>query len=69
MNKEVIDSILLANSYFIACKIQSHTNCNCPKTDIARKYLFSKIQKALKDKKSKKANRFSLVSCINFFLN
>jgi hypothetical protein len=44
MNKTEVDSILLANSYLIKCKLD---NCEPQRIDIARKYLTSKINKAL----------------------
>jgi len=59
VEKQVIDSILLANSYLISCKIRN--NGNCPKSELARKYLVSKIEKALLEKKkinSKKPSSF-----------
>lgn len=44
MSKEEVDSILLANRYLIECKC---TKPLCPKTELARKYLTSKIKRAL----------------------
>jgi len=41
-----IDSILLANWYLTMCKLQSKSH-KCSKTELARKYLVSKINKAL----------------------
>jgi hypothetical protein len=42
--KQDVDSILLANWYLIKCKMERPS---CPKTELARKYLVSKINKAL----------------------
>lgn len=43
--KEDINSILLANWYLTMCKLTCGQSCK--KTDLARKYLVSKINKAL----------------------
>lgn len=42
--KQDIDSILLANWYFIKCRIESPSS---DKTELARKYLVSKVGNAL----------------------
>jgi hypothetical protein len=42
MSKKEVNSILLASKYFTLCKCEKP---NCPKTEIARKYLTSKIRK------------------------
>lgn len=52
MRKAEIDSILLVNLYFTGYKIK---NPNSPTTELVRKYLSSKIVKALADRK--KTNR------------
>ena len=44
--KADIDSILLANWYLTMCRLQSKTH-TCSKTELARKYLVAKINKAL----------------------
>lgn len=44
MRKTEIDSILLVNWYFTTCKL---TKPSCPKTEMARKYLLKKVNKAL----------------------
>ena len=44
MEKQDIDSILLANFYFIKCKFE---NPVCSKTEIARKFLSDKIRNIL----------------------
>jgi hypothetical protein len=44
MSKREVDSILLANKYFTVCK---RCNPDCPKTELARKYLSSKIKSVL----------------------
>jgi hypothetical protein len=58
MEKQDIDSILLANYYFLKCRFD---NPLCYKTDLARKFLLRKIRKALtkkteKTEKSQKSN-------------
>lgn len=45
MSKDQIDSILIANSYLTKCKCES--DC-VNKTELARKYLSTKIRKALR---------------------
>ena len=52
--KQDVDSILLANYYFIKCKVE---NPLCHKTELARKYLVAKIKGALSDRKSKLENQ------------
>jgi hypothetical protein len=47
MDKQDIESILLANWYFIKCKFDSP---KCDKTEFARKFLVEKIKKVLKDR-------------------
>lgn len=49
--KQDVNSILLANYYFMMCKID---NPDCKETELARKYLTSKIEKALSDRSKKK---------------
>jgi hypothetical protein len=44
MKKQDVESILLANWYFIKCKMESSSK---DKTELARLYLVSKIDKAL----------------------
>ncbi len=48
MSKKEVNSILLANKYFTLCKCQKPS---CPKTELARKYLTSRIRKALNPNK------------------
>ena len=61
MNKKDIESILLANWHFTMCKIQ----CNdFEKTELARKYLVSRIRKTLLDRiyeKSVSSKVFSFI--------
>lgn len=45
--KKDIDSILLANYYFTKCKIENPIS---DKTELARKYLVQKLNKALIDR-------------------
>lgn len=56
MDKQVIDSILLANSYLICCKLN---RVECSKSELARKYLVSKVKKALLEKSNSKKPYFS----------
>ena len=44
MRKTDIDSILLVNWYFTTCKL---TKPSCPRTEMVRKYLLKKVNKAL----------------------
>jgi hypothetical protein len=60
VEKQVIDSILLANSYLISCKMR-----DCSKSELARKYLVSKIEKALLEKRKSTSKKPS--SFMNFF--
>ena len=53
MEKQDIDSILLANCYFLKCKFD---NPLCQKTDLARRFLLRKIRKALTKKGDKSQN-------------
>ena len=48
MSKTELDSILLVNLYFTGCKLQKP---HCPRTELVRKYLSKKINKALVEKK------------------
>lgn len=49
MRKIEIDSILLVNLYFTGCKLNKP---NSPITELVRKYLGKKVDKALIDRKS-----------------
>ncbi len=55
MSKKEVDSILLANRYFTLCKCSEP---KCHKTELARKYLSSKIRRVLYPK------RFSSIKSI-----
>lgn len=44
MSKQELESILLVNMYFTYCRLKRPT---CAKTDLLRKYLMKKIDKAL----------------------
>lgn len=46
MMKTDVDSILLANWYLTMCRLKSGSH-KCSKTELARKYLVSKINRAL----------------------
>lgn len=52
MNKPEVESILLANLYLIKCKLDMNTGEN--KIDLARKFLTTKINKALVERSCKK---------------
>lgn len=58
MSKREVDSILLANKYFTICK---RCSPDCPKTELARKYMTSKIKSVLyPDKFSRFKSFFSI---------
>jgi hypothetical protein len=44
MSKQELNSILLVNAYFTDCRLKRPT---CAKTDLVRRYLMRKIDKAL----------------------
>lgn len=44
MSKQELNSILLVNAYFTDCRLKRPT---CAKTDLVRRYLMKKIDKAL----------------------
>jgi hypothetical protein len=56
MEQEQIESILLANWYLIKCKMESKSH-KCDKTELARKYLVSKIRKALSERTFVKSDK------------
>lgn len=62
MSKEEVDSILLVNDYLIECKCHRPT---CEKTELTRKYLTSKIKKALK----RRNKRSPIKAFFNFILS
>jgi hypothetical protein len=64
MNKQDVDSILLANWYFIKCKMDSPSDS---KTELARKYLVAKIGKALIDRSKVRSNAIKAFVFIPFF--
>lgn len=47
MSKPEVDSILLANWYYTKCSLDKPT---CEKTELAKKYLVNKINKALTER-------------------
>jgi hypothetical protein len=61
MIKTDVQSILLANSYYIQCKKRG-----CEKSELARKYLTVKIRKALSERK--KSNKASILNLILFII-
>lgn len=65
MNKEEIESILLANWYFTTCRL---CKPSCEKTELARKYLTDKIRKALINKNQKKTKLIKALSIFISFL-
>lgn len=60
MKKQEIDSILLANWYLTKCQIESPSS---DRTELARKYLVTKIDKVLTDRK-----RFTQSNPVKAFL-
>jgi hypothetical protein len=62
MSKEEVDSILLVNKYLIECKCSKP---QCPKTELARKYLTLKIKRAL-NRKHSVSSKALLVSLFSF---
>lgn len=64
MNKQDVDSILLANWYFIKCKMESPSD---GKTELARKYLVAKIGKALIDRSKVRSNAIKAFVFIPLF--
>lgn len=54
MNKQDIESILIANWYLIQCKSNSSSS---DKVELARRYLVSRIEKALIDRRNKNKNQ------------
>ena len=63
MRKTEIDSILLVNWYFTTCKL---TKPSCPRTEMVRKYLLQKVNKALVSNDKPIGNR--LISKVFVFL-
>ncbi len=61
MNKPDIESILLANWYLINCKKSNGVDCDS--VNIARKYLTTRINKALVERK----NRSTRASFLSYF--
>ena len=57
MRKAELDSILMVNLYFTGCKLQKPY---CPRTEMVRKYLAKRINKALVERNS--TGRTSLTS-------
>lgn len=67
MSKQDVDSILLANWYFIKCKMESPSG---GKTELARQYLVAKIRKALIDRSMVRSNAikaFIFIPLFNLF--
>jgi hypothetical protein len=62
MNKQDIDSILLANWYFTTCKIESPSS---ERTELARKYLVSKVGRVLGERVQTNTN--PIYSLFSFF--
>jgi len=57
MRNSELNSILLVNLYFTGCKLQKPS---CPRTEMVRKYLSKRINKALIERNS--TGRTSLTS-------
>jgi hypothetical protein len=66
MNKQEIESILLANYYFTTCRL---CKPSCEKTELARKYLTNRIRKALTEKSYKRTNSIKALSIIFTLFN
>lgn len=64
MKKQEIDSILLANTYLVKCKLQSSP---CDRQELARKYLTSQIKKTL-EKRQILNQEFFFIKVFSFFL-
>lgn len=56
MKKEDVNNILLINEYLVSCKLQKDF-CE-KKTELARKYLSDRINKALKRRTEKSPTNF-----------
>lgn len=70
MKKEDINNILLVNDYLVSCKLQKD-RCE-KKTELARKYLSDRINKALKSRTEKSSTNFKaflIGICVLFGLN
>ncbi len=66
MDKQEIESILLANYYFTTCRL---CKPSCEKTELARKYLTNRIRKALTEKSYKRTNSIKALSIIFTLFN
>ena len=65
MSKPEVDSILLANWYYTKCSLDKPT---CEKTQLAKKYLVNKINKALTERMFNKNRTFNSVKALIFLL-
>lgn len=64
MKKQEIDSILLANTYLVKCKLKSSPR---DRQELARKYLTSQIKKTL-EKRQILNQEFFFIKVFSFFL-
>lgn len=65
MSKPEVDSILLANWYYTKCRLDKPT---CEKTQLARKYLLTEINKALTERTFNKNRIFNSVKALIFLV-
>lgn len=65
MSKQELESILLVNMYFTYCRLKRP---NCTKTDLVRKYLMKKIDKALSKREVKPSNKDLVIFSLLLFL-
>ena len=61
MSKPEVDSILLANWYYTKCSLDKPT---CEKTQLAKKYLVNKINKALTERMFNRNRTFNSVKAL-----
>lgn len=67
MDKQDINTILLANTYLVTCKLNK--DCCNNRKELARKYLSNTINKALKSRKKEPTTIFkALLSTIMIIL-
>ena len=65
MRNPEIDSILLINRHFTNCKL---TNPFCPRTEMFRKYLLKKVNKALVKKESPHRMNYLMSKAFGFLM-
>ena len=65
MSKPEVDSILLANWYYTKCRLDKPT---CEKTQLAKKYLVNKIDKALTGRMLQSSRTLNLVKALSILV-